>query len=173
MSLNLTTIKSPNHSSRGASKVDAIVIHDTASMNINGTIEWLKNKQSGVSYHYIVGRGGEIIQLVDEHRKAWHAGAAHLHGDKASVNGRSIGIALVNDGETPYTYPQAMRLVELVTDIRKRRKISIYNILGHKDVAMDPVGRKSDPCSLFPWEAFYAELLANEQLEFLESLDVI
>ena len=61
-------------------------------------MRWFMNPSARVSAHYVVGRDGEIVQMVHEHEKAWHAGQALLYGDP-NVNSMSIGIELVNWGE--------------------------------------------------------------------------
>lgn len=56
------------------------------------------NPKSRVSAHYVVARDGNIVQMVHEHEKAWHAGVASINGDPY-VNSQSVGIELVNWGE--------------------------------------------------------------------------
>ena len=41
-------------------------------------LNWLCNPESEVSAHYFLHRDGTIVQLVDETKRAWHAGEAYL-----------------------------------------------------------------------------------------------
>lgn len=89
---------SPNKSSRRGVAVNSIVLHFTASAALAGTVQWFMNPEARVSAHYVIGRKGEIVQMVHESEKAWHAGDATLEGDPR-VNSMSIGIEIVNWGE--------------------------------------------------------------------------
>lgn len=87
---------SPNRS--GSISPELIIIHDTASgLNDAGPISWLCNPQAKASAHFVVGRRGEITQLVPTNVKAWHAGKSSYRG-RSNVNNFSIGIEIVNPG---------------------------------------------------------------------------
>jgi N-acetylmuramoyl-L-alanine amidase len=142
--MNIIDRPSPNHSPRKPGvRVDTIVIHHTGDKHHDASIRWLCVPSSGVSAHYVVGTKGEVFRLVDEGRKAWHAGIAHLPwetgpwprvvtkgGKRVTVmtdegydfNHRSIGIEVVNpgDGKTPFTEAQYAALCWLVPDIARR-----------------------------------------------------
>ncbi|MFY0563145.1 N-acetylmuramoyl-L-alanine amidase [Archangium lansingense] len=144
-------VPSANTSSRGGADIDAIVLHHTASNNTAGDLSTLTKDGSGVSAHYLIGKDGTIYHLVDDKMAAWHAGVSSLHGDKSpSVNARSLGIEITNDGsgKTPFTEAQYKALEKLVPYLAKTYDIPMKNILGHKDVAP---GRKVDPASNFDW----------------------
>ena len=53
-----------------------MVIHYTASRSAGQALRALASPEAGVSAHYLVGRDGVIVQLVDERARAWHAGAS-------------------------------------------------------------------------------------------------
>ncbi|MFE8604697.1 peptidoglycan recognition protein family protein [Archangium violaceum] len=145
-------VPSANFSSRGGADIDAIVLHHTASNNEAGDLATLTKKGTDVSAHYLIGQDGTIYHLVDDKMAAWHAGVSSLHGDKSpSVNARSIGIEITNDGsgKTPFTEAQYKALEKLVPYLAKTYDVPMKNILGHKDVAP---GRKVDPASNFNWD---------------------
>ncbi len=75
-----------------------IIIHYTAGRSFESSVNWLTNPKSKASAHIIVGREGEIAQLVDFNRRAWHAGRSIWDG-KPDLNSRSIGIELDNAGK--------------------------------------------------------------------------
>src|SRR5512135_3583676 len=94
-------IASPNFSTRKRT-ITAIVIHYTASMNLNGTVDWFKRSESKVSAHYVVGREGQVVQMVRDEDIAWHAGRSML-GDQPNVNTFSLGIELVGTADSGFT----------------------------------------------------------------------
>lgn len=104
-----------------------------------------------VSAHYVVGEDGAVFALVPEERRAWHAGASFWAGE-GEVNGRSIGIEIVNGGHDfglpPYSEAQIAAVTALVADIAHRHKIGPHRVVGHSDIAPE---RKADPGEHFPW----------------------
>lgn len=157
-------IASPNWSGRKRSKIEVIVIHYTASMNIDGTVEWFLNPASDVSSHYIIGRDGVLIQMVLDQEKAWHAGKSSWLGKK-DVNRFSIGIELVGTRTSGFTSEQYKILNELVTFLCQKYSISASNVVGHQDVSP---GRKIDPGPLFDWNRLYTYL---DSLELTKEID--
>jgi hypothetical protein len=72
------------HFARGrGSQVNGIVIHQFAGGTVAAVQNWLRDSRSRVSYHFGVGRNGEIRQWVDTNDTAWATGP---------VNGRTIAI---------------------------------------------------------------------------------
>ncbi|WP_224247968.1 peptidoglycan recognition protein family protein [Hyalangium gracile] len=143
---------SPNFNERNGMDIDTIVLHHTASNNGAADLAHMRNPKAEVSAHYMLDRDGKIYQLVDDKKRAWHAGASQLHGKPTDVNGRSIGIEIVNDGsgKTAFTEAQYKALTQLVGFLKQEYNVPMNNIVGHKDVAV-PKGRKSDPASNFDW----------------------
>jgi N-acetylmuramoyl-L-alanine amidase len=43
-------------------------------------MEWLINPEAQVSCHYLIDEEGLVYQLVEEDKRAWHAGAKLLAG---------------------------------------------------------------------------------------------
>ena len=71
----ITTFKSPNFSLRANnSEIKLIIIHYTAISSIDETIKLLCNSKSKLSSHFLISKKGEIFNLVDEEKRAWHAG---------------------------------------------------------------------------------------------------
>lgn len=140
---------SPNTTPRGGVDIDTIVLHHTASNDTAGDLATLTSAASEVSAHYLIGRDGTIYQLVPDELQSWHAGESQLRGEP-SVNPRSIGIEITNDGlgSTPFTDRQYEALRALVPHLVAKYDIPIENIVGHKEIAI-PAGRKSDPAANF------------------------
>lgn len=154
--MNISPAESPHFSGRAGRKISLVVIHGDAGKSDAGTIAWLKDPSSKVSYHYLVGRDGTVHQFVDESQKAWHAGKSTYNGEEidGSVNAISIGVAFANDGlgKEPYNLEQYDAGAELVADICRRHSIPLHRVRGHCDVSP---GRKEDPYRWFDWLAFY------------------
>lgn len=150
MSLPATKRPSPNHDARRA-PVDMIVLHYTGMEDCAGALDRLCDPAAKVSAHYLIDEDGTLYALVDEDRRAWHAGVASWHGE-TDINGCSIGIELVNPGhEFGYrAFPEAQMtaLETLCRDVMERHDVSAARVLGHADVAP---ARKQDPGELFDW----------------------
>jgi N-acetylmuramoyl-L-alanine amidase len=137
-------IASPNADER---RPALVVIHHTGDATAAQALRTLTDPAREVSAHYLVERDGTIDQLVDERKRAWHAGLSRWGGD-ADVNSASIGIELDNDGEEPFPDGQVAALLALLADIKARYGIPAANFVGHADVAPQ---RKADPSRYFPW----------------------
>ncbi|PTL76802.1 N-acetylmuramoyl-L-alanine amidase [Vitiosangium sp. GDMCC 1.1324] len=144
---------SPNFESRQGVDIDVIVLHHTGTNRVAVDLATLRlSHGSGrVSAHYLIAPTGTVYQLVPDNRAAWHAGVSSLRGvTEPSVNLRSIGIEITNDGsgQTPFTEAQYRALEQLVPYLARTYKVPKENILGHRDVAP---GRKTDPADNFDW----------------------
>ena len=76
---------------------DTIVVHYTAGSSARGAAEYLARPGVDASAHLVIGRRGEVYQLVPFNVEAWHAGRSSLLG-RSDVNHYSIGIELDNLG---------------------------------------------------------------------------
>lgn len=85
----------------GSNSPDTIIIHYTAINSTKVAVRTLKNPKVRASAHMVVGREGEIVQLVKLNVIAWHAGkSGYSFPDKkrTTFNKYSIGIEISNDG---------------------------------------------------------------------------
>jgi N-acetylmuramoyl-L-alanine amidase len=87
---------SPNFDDRKL-PVTMIVLHYTGMPDCEGAMARLCSPDSKVSAHYCVDEDGSIFQLVDESKRAWHAGKSRWRGI-TDVNSASVGIEIVNPG---------------------------------------------------------------------------
>lgn len=143
-------------------RVRFLILHYTALDN-DASLRVLTQQQ--VSSHYLVPDdfSDSIYILVDETKRAWHAGRSYWKGIN-NVNFSSIGIEIVNqgystssettDGRYFYDFPskQIDKVAELAKDIINRYEIDPVNVLAHSDVAPQ---RKHDPGPKFPWKRLY------------------
>ncbi|WP_079204182.1 N-acetylmuramoyl-L-alanine amidase [Pseudomonas sp. CC6-YY-74] len=167
------------------SRVQYIVLHYT-STNLSNSLRLLTEEE--VSSHYLIGdTPATIYRLVDENRRAWHAGDSQWQG-RTWLNASTIGIELVNRGYSdgpngrqwqPFAPAQIEALVELLKDIMQRHQLAPGSILAHSDVAPQ---RKVDPGPLFPWKRLAdagllpwpdARAVAQQQAAFSQSLPTV
>lgn len=152
----LEFIASPHYKPRRKGQITAIVIHYTASMSLEGTISWFRHRDSEVSAHYVIGRDGRIVQMVDDAMAAWHAGRSAMYPNEkppreTNVNEFSLGIELVGDADSGFTDRQLASLYELLARLVSHYKIPADRVVGHCHVSP---GRKIDPDGYdhqFPW----------------------
>ena len=131
--------------------VSMLVLHYTGMQSAAEALDRLTDAQAKVSAHWVVAEDGQIISLVDESSRAWHAGKAWWRGI-TDVNSASIGIEIVNPGHEfgyrPFPAEQMAAVEELVAAAVARFGIDPSNVVGHSDIAP---ARKDDPGELFDW----------------------
>lgn len=156
-----TSHPSASHESR----VKYIIIHYTVA-DFDLSLKILTRPKSNSSHYLVDIHPPTIYRLVDEGRRANHAGVSSWKGD-TNLNLSSIGIEIVNSALVarpdydllmpypelkswmPYPDEQIAAVIELVKMIVKEHKICRTCILGHSDIAPQ---RKQDPGPLFPWK---------------------
>jgi N-acetylmuramoyl-L-alanine amidase len=165
---------SPNHEQRSGG-VGLLVLHYTGMETAQRAVDWLCNPVAKVSCHYLVDVDGSIVQMVDEDRRAWHAGTSSWHG-VIDINSASIGIEIQNLGHSgglpAFPKVQMESVAALCLDIMLRFELSPHHVVAHSDVAP---GRKIDPGENFDWD-FLAErgigqmIIAQNQTDVLEEV---
>lgn len=144
---------SPNFGDRpDDSQIDILVLHYTGMQSGKIALDRLCDPASSVSCHYLIEEDGRIFRLVDEDKRAWHAGRGEWQ-KCCDVNSRSIGIEIVNPGHEhgyrAFPEEQITSVIALCRDILGRHTIPASRIIAHSDMAPD---RKEDPGELFPWD---------------------
>lgn len=168
------THEAPSHNSR----VRHLVIHYT-DVDEAESLDTLTGPH--VSTHYVLplpARSHDdrplVYQLVEESRRAWHAGASAWK-NRHNINDTSIGIEIVNLGPdrpyheverlleenpdallnihwAPYSPAQIDALIALSRDIIDRHGIAPTDVVAHSDIAPT---RKIDPGPAFPWRQLH------------------
>lgn len=152
-----------------------LVLHFTANSSVSGTVKWFQKQGSEASAHIVIGRDGEVVQMVPFHLRAWHCGTSKWSG-LGDLNSHSIGFEMVNWGKLKYRkgkliswaqevipdddavevmgewwqrYPDEQ--VEVCANLAREivRAYELEDVLGHNEIAL-PAGRKSDPGPAFP-----------------------
>ena len=148
-------VASPNHGER-LRPISALILHYTGMPTSESALALLRSPAAEVSAHYFVEENGEVLQLVPEDRRAWHAGKSFWAGE-TDLNSASIGIEIVHPGhDDPRPFParQIASVIALSRDICRRHAIAPQRVLAHSDIA---VSRKIDPGEFFPWDVLARE----------------
>ena len=163
-------------------RVRFLVLHFTDE-NFERSLDLLtRPHKNPVSAHYLVSRAGEngrsrptVLQLVDESRRAWHAGPSRFQGHEL-LNDDSIGIEIVYESHCPRVPPRPADTspgdwevacpyppypddqIAVVTQlaqqiIRRHPEIDATRVVGHSDIQPE---NKTDPGPKFPWQQLSA-----------------
>ena len=143
-------------SARKISSVDRIVIHVTEG-SFWGSVRWLRNHRSHGSSHYVISRGGDVVQLVSTSDVAWHAGSRW-------VNRHSIGIEhegfTARGGFTQAQYEASAKLVAYLA-ARAGMPVDRRHVIGHAEVPSPGGGvggsdHHTDPGKKWSWRRYMA-----------------
>lgn len=136
---------------------------------------WPENRMYA-SAHFLIGRGGEVVQLLDTTLQAYHAGASVLDG-RWHCNRWTLGVELVGDQHSGFSREQYLALVELLLDLEEKHGFPRENVVGHDYVRWqaiqangvgnkqkykyDPSGRRDGQGDNFDW--YYLGKLWNDR----------
>lgn len=145
-----------------------LIMHYTAGRSLASTVEHFQNPASKASAHLVVGRNGEVVQMVTFDRPAWHAGAdsswTYVDAARQSVrldhmNFYSLGIEFDN-------YGPLKRVGHLLSAGSARVKFVTW--FGHT-VPSDEVC-EVDPKAKGSFGVQYWHTYSNAQIEVAEKL---
>lgn len=125
-----------------------VIIHHTAQHSIQQTIRTFQLEHTKVSAHYVIGKDGRVVQMLNDYLRSWHAGRSKW-GSITDMNSVSLGIELDNNGKEPFSEEQINALLNLLDTLKTKYRIPFTNFLGHADIAPT---RKNDPSVFFPWK---------------------
>jgi N-acetyl-anhydromuramyl-L-alanine amidase AmpD len=140
--------------------IDMIIIHDTEG-SFATAVSIFQDPSRQASAHYVVGKAGQIDQMVLEHDIAWHAG-------NWDFNTRAIGIEHEGYAWTPGTFTTAEYLASarLAASICSRWGVPMdrLHVIGHNQVP-DPnnpgltggVDHHTDPGPYWDWTYYMAQ----------------
>jgi len=151
--MNIKYEQSLFHSSRNGYKPEGIVLHIMQG-TLEGTVSWFKNKNNPhqTSAHYLVGRDGRVVQMVNESRAAHHTGVVDRPSQEAkrflkrnwwgsyiNPNFYTIGIECEGKSGTStdiWTEPMMESIVQLTSDISTRHGILLDKVhfMDHQSV---------------------------------------
>ncbi|WDF55457.1 N-acetylmuramoyl-L-alanine amidase [Mucilaginibacter sp. KACC 22063] len=134
-------------------KPNYVILHYTAQDSLQQTINTFTIARTQVSAHYVVGKDGRVVHMLNDYLRAWQAGVSKW-GSVTDMNSCSIGIEIDNNGNEPFTEPQVKSLLLLLAQLKRAYNIPTANFIGHADIAP---GRKPDPGPYFPWQRLAAK----------------
>ena len=160
-----------NKNGRGGYKPCLIVWH-IADGTFNGTVSWEKNPQSQTSSHFVLGKNGEIAQLVPLTEAAWTQGKVNnpthpLVKMRKNVNPNLYCISIECEGfwkdtKGRLTDQQLKAAAELtkhiVSEVKRIYGVTIpidrEHMIGHCEI--NPVTRSHCPGELFQFDELIA-----------------
>lgn len=125
-----------------------VIIHHTAQHSTEQTLNTFTKPATSVSAHYVIGKNGQVYQMLNDYMRAWHAGVSRW-GNQLDMNSASIGIELDNDGYSNFDSLQINSLLVVLSRLKADYNIPTANFIGHADIAP---ARKTDPNWRFPWK---------------------
>ena len=142
----MISFPSPNYNDRPIGvNIDILVLHYTGMPKTIQALERMCDPVAKVSAHYLIDEDGQILQLISEEKRAWHAGVSSWRGNQ-NINDRSIGIELANPGHEfgyqKFPKPQIESLIRLAADTILRHSIPARNVVGHSDIS--PTRKKNE-----------------------------
>jgi N-acetyl-anhydromuramyl-L-alanine amidase AmpD len=165
-----------NHSPMPAG-IKTVIIHSTRSgkaMNPTefiGTLGYMSTPGT-TSSHWVISRQGVKARVVNDTQQAWHAG---------EDNDNAWGIELEQGAEADgFTEPQLAALAEVAQGYVGDFGVPMLHVhdshtdgfVGHQETAQGKADGKSDPGSLFDWNAFIASLNPAPQRVWLYGNEV-
>jgi N-acetylmuramoyl-L-alanine amidase len=136
---------SPNYSSRQGNTIQYLILHNTDG-SLQSALQTLTTAAGPhpVSAHYLVDRGPDIYQLVNDSEMAWHAG-------NKLINQQSIGIESVAWAQAPgMVAAQEASLIALARFVIDAYDIPMKNVLPHRRVR---IGGTDCPGFIWPTDA--------------------
>ena len=184
----VTQVDTPNKS--GPITPEYLIIHYTAGRSGQSSVNHFLNPAAQASAHLVIGRQGEIWQLVPFNQKAWHAGVSAWSG-RSGLNSFSIGIELDNAGKlqkvgdhyqawfgesypeseviearhknessTSFWHAYAAEQINAVLEVG-RLLVSAYRLIDVLGHDDIAPGRKVDPGPAFPMASYRASLFGR------------
>ncbi len=148
--MRIIPCESPNYDERKL-PISMLVLHYTGMESADAARLRLCDPTAKVSAHYMVDELGLVFSLIDENKRAWHAGVSAWR-NITDINSASIGIEIVNGGHDfglpEYPDRQIRAVIALCADILTRHIVNPFDIVAHSDIAPS---RKQDPGEKFPW----------------------
>ena len=169
--MNIQQYSTVNKSSRNGYKPMFICWH-IADGTYNGTITWERNSSSQVSSHFVLGKNGEVAQLVPLDKAAWTQGGirnpTHPYvKSHPSVNPNQYCVSIECEGFwketkgklTDAQFNSAVDLTKhIVSEVKKLYNVDIpidrEHMIGHCEI--NTVTRSHCPGELFPFDELIA-----------------
>lgn len=161
--------------------VTEFVVHGTAGgTDVNAFLRWMMNGERAAEYlkgialfHYFIGRGGEIVEIIDPQFWVWHSSSGRH--DKQTIGVELINPSKINDAV--YTDAQYTALVALIVHETLPAYPALTRIVSHnvnQQTYSPSYGGKQCPGKGFDWKRFATLLqkagvkIKNQGFEVIE-----
>jgi N-acetyl-anhydromuramyl-L-alanine amidase AmpD len=124
----------------GSLKPLGIVFHSSYG-SAAGSLSWIKNSASKVSYHTLIFPDGTRHNVVPFDRVAWHAGKSTFRG-KSGCNSFTVGLSFEGDlYKRDLTESEIASAVEISVKLMRKYGFGLEWITDHRTISP---GRKAD-----------------------------
>jgi N-acetyl-anhydromuramyl-L-alanine amidase AmpD len=124
----------------GTMKPQGIVFHSSYG-SAAGSVHWIKNPVSKVSYHTMIFPDGARHNLVPFNVVAWHAGRSTFRG-RSGCNSFTIGLAFEGDlYQRTLSEDEIASAVEISVRLMRKYGIGLEWVTDHRTISP---GRKAD-----------------------------
>jgi len=196
-------ITSKNNTEFANGNPDTLIIHYTAGSDAESSAKYLQKPEIKASAHLVIGRNGELFQIVPFNKIAWHAGASS-YGGRSGFNNLSIGIELDNAGiltKTGNEYASWFGKKYMQSEVmeathRNERQPKFWHIYTEKQLLVNEEiaqllishyasivnilgheeispGRKQDPGPAFPLDRLRRRLLGDNRDDQMAGAEVL
>lgn len=147
----------PNIEPDTLNEVRGVVLHHTAELTAQRSLEILSSPERKVSSHVVIDYDGTRYIMAEPDSVTWHAGKSLLNGREA-CNFFTIGIEFLgNTVERPLTSDQVSSAIEYLLPIISKYDIPLENIVTHEMVRKaykqaHPDERVYNKCDITPTE---------------------
>ena len=121
---------------------EGVVLHHSCG-SYNGSVSWIINDDSDVSYHCIIDKDGSRTSFANDDRRCWHAGKSSFKG-RGGCNGFLLGLAFSdNTNKRELTKDEIASAVEWLLPRFKKWgwPKNLSTVTTHKKISP---GRKDD-----------------------------
>ena len=135
----------PNKS--GTIQPKGVIFHHSEG-NFDGSVSWIKDPKSRVSYHVMIDLDGSRVQFVPLNKKAWHCNPSYFKG-RSRCNDFMLGVGFSGDtNERELTEAEIASAVEFVATHKDQYGWTLDWMTDHRTVSP---GRKDD-LSIGEWK---------------------
>jgi len=149
---------SPNYSRGRREPISLIVIHITDGQpRIDRCVERFQQPKTQASPHFVVGRAGEVVQLVALGDRAWHDSGRNSISVGIEHPARTPGELGPDDAGLPLTEEQLAASAALVAHLLGRLNLDIAAVVPH---CSNPAsshrdcGRDVADGGIWPWDRY-------------------
>ena len=87
--------QTPNYSSGTTIRPSGVVLHHSCG-SYGGSVSWILQKKSKVSYHAIIDTDGSRTVFAPDNKRCWHAGRSKFNG-RSNCNSFLLGLSFSGD----------------------------------------------------------------------------